>query len=71
MLPVAAKLGVTESFAALRSQPMGLTHCPLCIGLAVLCAVRFSSHALLVWQWRRPGSEDPLEVLPRPCPQAI
>jgi hypothetical protein len=29
---------------------MGLMHCPLCIGLAVLSAVRFSAHAWLVWR---------------------
>lgn len=29
---------------------MGLMHCPLCMGLAVLCAVRFSAHAWLVWR---------------------
>lgn len=29
---------------------MGLTHCPLCIGLAVLCVVRCGAHAVLLWQ---------------------
>ena len=29
---------------------MGLMHCPLCVGLAVLSAVRFSAHAWLVWR---------------------
>ncbi|MBM5796716.1 MAG: hypothetical protein FJ051_06240 [Cyanobacteria bacterium M_surface_9_m1_291] len=28
---------------------MSITHCPLCIGLAVLSAVRFMGHAVLVW----------------------
>ena len=37
--------------------PMGLMHCPLCIGLAVLSAVRFSAHAWLVW--RRYGPPQP------------
>ena len=31
---------------------MGLTHCPLCIGLALLCAVRFMAHALMAFQLR-------------------
>jgi hypothetical protein len=29
---------------------MGLMHCPLCMGLAVLSAVRFSAHAWLFWR---------------------
>jgi hypothetical protein len=29
---------------------MGLTHCPLCVGLAVLCAMRYSVLAVLVWR---------------------
>jgi hypothetical protein len=29
---------------------MGLGHCPLCMGLAVLCAVRVSAHAVLLWR---------------------
>jgi len=37
---------------------MGLMHCPLCMGLAVLSAVRFSAHAWLVW--RRFGPPQPL-----------
>lgn len=40
--------------------PMGLMHCPLCMGLAVLSAVRFSAHAWLLW--RRFG--------PLPSPEA-
>jgi hypothetical protein len=37
---------------------MGLMHCPLCVGLAVLSALRFSAHAWLVW--RRYGPLPPL-----------
>jgi hypothetical protein len=29
---------------------MSLTHCPICMGLAVLCTVRFSAYAVLVWR---------------------
>jgi hypothetical protein len=29
---------------------MGLSHCPLCLGLAALCVVRSSAHALLLWR---------------------
>ena len=29
---------------------MGLLHCPLCIGLAVMSALRFSAHAVLAFQ---------------------
>ena len=38
-----------------RSQSllMGLLHCPLCMGLAVLSALRFSAHALMVFQLER------------------
>jgi len=37
-------------------------HCPLCIGLAVLSAVRFSAHAWLVW--RRFGPLQPAAEAP-------
>jgi hypothetical protein len=29
---------------------MALTHCPLCIGLAVLSVIRGLSHGLLLWR---------------------
>jgi len=29
---------------------MGLTHCPLCMGLAVLCVIRSGALALLLWR---------------------
>ncbi len=29
---------------------MGLAHCPLCMGLAVLCVARVSAHAMMVWR---------------------
>jgi|TARA_B100001109_G_scaffold240336_1_gene223555 hypothetical protein len=32
---------------------MGITHCPICIGLAVLSAIRFSAHAVLAYQLER------------------
>ncbi|MGE4580928.1 MAG: hypothetical protein AAEC03_01095 [Synechococcus sp.] len=32
---------------------MGLTHCPICIGLAVLSAIRFSAHAVMAYQLER------------------
>ncbi len=32
---------------------MGITHCPLCIGLAVLSAVRFMAHLIMVVQLER------------------
>jgi len=35
---------------SVQSSPMGLMHCPLCIGLAVLSAMRFSAHAWMVWR---------------------
>ena len=28
---------------------MSITHCPLCIGLAVLSALRFMAHAVMLW----------------------
>ena len=36
---------------------MGLLHCPLCMGLAVLSALRFSAHALLAYQLNRQRSD--------------
>ncbi|MEO1003878.1 MAG: hypothetical protein AAFX65_12300 [Cyanobacteria bacterium J06638_7] len=37
---------------------MSLTHCPLCVAMAVLSAARGFSHALLIWRLlrRREGS---------------
>ncbi|QNJ02851.1 hypothetical protein [Synechococcus sp. PROS-U-1] len=32
---------------------MSLTHCPLCIGLAVLSAVRFLAHCVMAVQLER------------------
>ena len=32
---------------------MGLLHCPLCMGLAVLSALRFSAHAVMAFQLER------------------
>lgn len=46
------------------APPMGLMHCPLCIGLAVLSAARFSAHAWLLWRRfgpvQRQAAEAPL-----------
>mgnify|MGYP004347561279 CR=1 FL=1 len=36
-----------------ESQSMGITHCPLCIGLAVLSAVRFMAHLTMAFQLER------------------
>jgi len=35
-----------------NDNAMGLSHCPLCMGLAMLCAVRFLAHGILLWQLR-------------------
>ena len=37
---------------------MGITHCPLCIGLAVLSAVRFMANVVMVWQLERRGADQ-------------
>ncbi len=37
-----------------RALPMGIAHCPLCVGLAILSVVRSSICALLLWQWIQP-----------------
>ena len=37
---------------------MGITHCPLCIGLAVLSAARFMANAVMVLQLERRGVEQ-------------
>ncbi|MEB3253500.1 MAG: hypothetical protein VKI93_02190 [Synechococcus sp.] len=45
---------------------MGLTHCPLCIGLAVLSAVRFMAHAVMAVQLERSraaGTTHPATLL--------
>jgi hypothetical protein len=51
---------------------MGLAHCPLCMGLAVLCAVRCSAHALLLWRlWFHPAGRSATSAVGRwgeaPC----
>jgi hypothetical protein len=35
---------------------MGLAHCPLCVGLAVLSIVRCGAYGLLLWQLRPPAA---------------
>ena len=40
---------------------MGLTHCPLCIGLALLCAVRFTVHSLMAFQFSSLRSSPALD----------
>jgi hypothetical protein len=32
------------------ADPMGITHCPLCMALAVLCVVRATAHGTLLWR---------------------
>tara|TARA_B100000073_G_scaffold282623_1_gene243518 strand:- start:436 stop:591 length:156 start_codon:yes stop_codon:yes gene_type:complete len=50
---------------------MGLFHCPLCIGLAVLSALRFSAHAVMAFQLERQRFEQaaqhdvPMRILMR------
>ena len=41
---------------------MGLLHCPLCIGLAVLSALRFSAHAVMAFQLERQRLEQSSRV---------
>jgi hypothetical protein len=44
---------------------MSITHCPLCVGLAVLSAVRFLGHAVLVWSLAvRPDRPQPVPPPP-------
>lgn len=43
---------------------MGLMHCPLCIGLAVLSALRTTAHAWLLWQRFRPTPVPPQATTP-------
>ncbi len=42
---------------------MGLTHCPLCVGLAVLCLVRCGAHAVLLWRLLDGGAAPRLAVV--------
>ena len=44
-----------------RWGPMSLTHCPLCVGLAVLSAVRFLAHGVLLWSLRGVPASQPLQ----------
>ena len=37
---------------------MGLTHCPLCIGLAILSAVRFLANCVLAVQIERARASE-------------
>lgn len=43
---------------------MGLAHCPLCMGLAALCAVRCGAHALLLWRLWFEGVGTPVGPAP-------
>ena len=42
---------------------MGLAHCPLCVGLAILSVVRCSACGVLLWQWLRAQALRPLAVM--------
>ena len=44
------RLAMTCGPRSLPLPPMGLTHCPLCVGLALLCLVRSAAHAALLWR---------------------
>ena len=37
---------------------MGITHCPICVGLAVLSAVRFMAHAVMAYQLERANADS-------------
>ena len=41
--------------AGVEAPPMGLTHCPLCIGLALLSAGRFMAHLVMASQLMPPA----------------
>ena len=41
-----------------QDSTMGLSHCPLCMGLAELSAVRFLAHGVLLWQLRTDRSRE-------------
>jgi hypothetical protein len=42
---------------------MGLAHCPLCVGLAILSVVRCSACGVLLWQWLRAQAPRSLVVM--------
>jgi hypothetical protein len=45
---------------------MGLMHCPLCLGLAIVSALRFSAHVVLLLQLevlRTDGVDHPASLL--------
>jgi hypothetical protein len=41
---------------------MSLTHCPLCVGLAVLCVLRSAAHGVMLWQWLRQEPQAALRL---------
>lgn len=43
-------MGAILELTFMTAVSMSLTHCPLCMGLAILCTVRCSAHALLLWR---------------------
>ena len=38
-------------------RSMGITHCPICVGLALLSAVRFMAHAVMAYQLERSNAD--------------
>ncbi|MEA5415636.1 hypothetical protein [Synechococcus sp. BA-132 BA5] len=47
---------------------MGLAHCPLCMGLAALCVVRCSAHALMLWRlWAPPMGAPSVRLRQASC----
>ena len=49
-----------------EASAMGLFHCPLCVGLAVMSALRFMAHVVMAMQLelrRAERSEHPADLL--------
>ena len=38
-------------------RSMGITHCPICVGLALLSYVRFMAHAVMAYQLERSNAD--------------
>lgn len=49
--------GCDPEGTARPAPAMGLTHCPLCMALAMLCLVRACCHGGLLWQVIAAGEE--------------
>jgi len=64
MAPAGRTAAALPDFGPWGRCAVSITHCPLCVALALLCVLRSSAHLLVLWQlWgRRPSGNLVLQL---------